>query len=231
MASWRKHDLRTLCVWRWPLLRAHSSMASKRVSAATRGGNNGFFPSHQMTIRQVGDKRHYNYARSQSKQGFASPNHRTCRGRSFFFFLVLVRLLRQRRTPDLLSRFQALSPDLLFRGAFVSSDPSDSELRLLLAVLNCDLVSDLHLAPATTQLHTMVADIESMREMAIFTSGDPESHWHDRFGSLRPPFPFPKSRHIPRSLRVQSSSERAASKASASSLVTGYWLLVVHTLP
>jgi len=41
----------------------------------------------------------------------------------------------------------------------------------------------------------VVADIESMREMAIFTPGDPESHWHDRFGSLRPPFPFAKSRN------------------------------------
>jgi hypothetical protein len=48
----------------------------------------------------------------------------------------------------------------------------------------------------------MVADIESMRKMAIFAPGDPESHWHDRFGSLRPPFPYAKSRHVPRSLRV-----------------------------
>jgi hypothetical protein len=113
--------------------------------------------------------------------------------RSFFFF-VLIRLLRELRTPDLLSRLQALSPNLLLRGALVSSDPSDPELCLFMAVLNFDLVSNLHLASATTQLHTMVADIESMREMAIFTPGDPESHWHDRFGSLRPPFPFPKSR-------------------------------------
>jgi len=43
----------------------------------------------------------------------------------------------------------------------------------------------------------MVADIESMREMAILTPGDPESHWYDRFGSLRPPFAYAKSRHIP----------------------------------
>jgi hypothetical protein len=71
-----------------------------------------------------------------------------------------------------------------------------------MAVLNYDLVSNLHLASATTQPHTMVADIESMREMAIFIPGDPESHWHDRFGSLRPPFPCAKSRHVPRSLRV-----------------------------
>jgi hypothetical protein len=71
-----------------------------------------------------------------------------------------------------------------------------------MAVLNFDLVANLHLASATTQLHPMVADIESMREMAIFTPGDPESYWHDRFGSLRPPFPCAKSRHVPRSLRV-----------------------------
>ena len=57
-----------------------------------------------------------------------------------------------------------------------------------MAVLNFDLVSNLHLAPEPTQPHTMVADIKRMREMAIFTPGDPESHWHDRFGSLRPPF-------------------------------------------
>jgi hypothetical protein len=71
-----------------------------------------------------------------------------------------------------------------------------------MAVLNLDLVSNLHLALATTQLHTMVADIQSMREVAIFTPGDAESHWHDQFGSLRPPFPYAKSRHVPRSLRV-----------------------------
>jgi hypothetical protein len=71
-----------------------------------------------------------------------------------------------------------------------------------MAVLNYDLVSNLHLASITTQLHTMVAHIESMREMAILTPGDPESHWYDRFGSLRPPFAFGKSRHVPRSLRV-----------------------------
>ena len=72
-----------------------------------------------------------------------------------------------------------------------------------MAVLNYDLLSNLHLASATTQLHTIVGDIESMREMAIFTPGDPESHWYDRFCSLRPPFACAKSRHVPpRSLRV-----------------------------
>jgi len=34
-----------------------------------------------------------------------------------------------------------------------------------LVVLNYDLVANLHLASATTQLHTTVTDIESMREM------------------------------------------------------------------
>jgi hypothetical protein len=72
-----------------------------------------------------------------------------------------------------------------------------------MAVLNFDLVSSLHLASATTQLRTMVADIESMSEMAaIFNPGDPESYWHDRFGSLRLPFPCARSRHVPRPLRV-----------------------------
>src|ERR1017187_4092312 len=121
--------------------------------------------------------------------------------RSFFVF-VFILLLRELRTPDLLSRLQALSPDLLLRGALASSDPCNSELCFFMAVLNYDLVSNLHLASITTQLHTMVADIESMREMAILTPGDPESYWHDRFGSLRPPFAYAKSRHVPRSLRV-----------------------------
>jgi hypothetical protein len=66
-----------------------------------------------------------------------------------------------------------------------------------LVVLNYDVVANLHLASATTQLHTTVADIESMREMAIFTPGDPDSHWYDRFGSLRLPPAYTKSRHVP----------------------------------
>jgi hypothetical protein len=96
--------------------------------------------------------------------------------RSFFVF-VLIRLLRELRTPNLLSRLQALSPDLLLRGALASNDPSDSESCLHMAVLDYNLISNLHLASITTQLHTMVADIESMREMAIFIPSDPESHW------------------------------------------------------
>jgi len=96
--------------------------------------------------------------------------------RSFFFF-VLILLLRELRTPNLLSRLQALSPDLLLRGVLASGDPSDSELGLRLVVLDYNLVSNLHLASITTQLHAMVAHIESMREMAIFTPSDPESHW------------------------------------------------------
>ena len=96
--------------------------------------------------------------------------------RSFFFF-VLIRLLRELRAPNLLSRLQALGPDLLLRGALASGDPSDSELGLRLVVLNYNLISNLHLASITTQLHAMVANIESMREMAIFTPSDPESHW------------------------------------------------------
>src|ERR1035437_5012589 len=92
--------------------------------------------------------------------------------RSSFFF-VLIRLLSKPLTPDLLSRLQALSPDLLLRGALASGDPCNSELCFFMAVLNYDLVSNLHLASITTQLHTMVADIESMREMSILTPGLP----------------------------------------------------------
>jgi hypothetical protein len=44
---------------------------------------------------------------------------------------------------------------------------------------NLDLVSNLKLASATRELHTMGADIESMGGMAILTPSDPESHWHD----------------------------------------------------
>jgi hypothetical protein len=94
-----------------------------------------------------------------------------------FFFFVLIRSLREPFTPEMFSRLQALSPDLLLRGALASNDPSDSELCLRMVVLNYNLVSNLHLASITTQLHTMVADIESMREMDVFTSNDPESHW------------------------------------------------------
>ena len=57
--------------------------------------------------------------------------------RSFFFF-VLIGLLRGLLTPEMLSRLQALSPDLLLRRALASSDPSHSELRVRLVVLNYD---------------------------------------------------------------------------------------------
>jgi hypothetical protein len=75
------------------------------------------------------------------------------------FFFVLVRLLREGRTPDLFLRLQALGPDLPLHGALVRNDPGDSELCLLVAVANFDLVADLHLAPATPEFYTMVADI------------------------------------------------------------------------
>jgi hypothetical protein len=71
-----------------------------------------------------------------------------------------------------------------------------------MAVLNKKLVPNLYLAAVTAQSHTLVSDIESMREMALFTPSDPESYGYDRFGSLRLPFPYPKSRHVPRSLRI-----------------------------
>ena len=115
------------------------------------------------------------------------PQRHLGKARSFLFF-VLIRLLREPLTPEMLSRLQALGPDLLLRGVLPSGDPSDSELGLRMVVLNYNLVSNLHFASITTQLHAMVADIESMREMDVFTSNDPESHWYNRFGSLRPPF-------------------------------------------
>jgi hypothetical protein len=98
-------------------------------------------------------------------------------------------LLRELHAPDLLTRLQALGPDLHLRGALRSSDPSDPELCLLIAVLNFDLVSNLHLASETAQPYPMVADVESMREMALFIPGSPDSYWHDGFGSFRPSFP------------------------------------------
>src|SRR5208282_6752009 len=42
--------------------RAHFRVASQRVSAATRSGNNGFFSSRQMTVRQVGEKSNFTRA-------------------------------------------------------------------------------------------------------------------------------------------------------------------------
>jgi len=75
------------------------------------------------------------------------------------FFFVFVRLLREGRTPDLFLRLQALGPDLPLHGALVRNDPSDPELCLLVAVANFDLVADLHLAPATPEFYTVVADI------------------------------------------------------------------------
>src|SRR5208282_5477432 len=116
--------------------------------------------------------------------------------RSFFFF-VFIRLLKKKLTPDLLFRLQALSSDLLLRGVLASGDPSDSKLCLLTVILNYKFVANLHLASIPTQLHTMVGDIESMREMDTFTPSNQELHWHDRFGSLRPPFPCAKPRHVP----------------------------------
>jgi hypothetical protein len=92
-------------------------------------------------------------------------------------FFVLIHSLGERRTPDVLFWLQALSPDLFLRGTLASSDPSDSELGVRLVVLNHNFVANFYLASATTQLHTMVADIESMREMDIFTPGDPDSYW------------------------------------------------------
>ena len=101
--------------------------------------------------------------------------------------MVIIRYLREALTPEMFSRLQALSPDLLLRRLVESSDPNDPELSLSVAVMNNKFVPNLDLASITTQSHTMVSDIEGMREMAIFTTGDPEAHRHDRFGSFRAP--------------------------------------------
>jgi hypothetical protein len=66
----------------------------------------------------------------------------------------------------------------------VGDDPRNSELCLLMVILNLDSVSDFHLPSATAKLHAMVADIEGMREMANCAPSDPDAHWHDRLGSL-----------------------------------------------
>jgi hypothetical protein len=118
--------------------------------------------------------------------GAGYDGNRSDQSRSILFF-VLIHLLRELRTPELLSRLQALSPDLLLRSFIETSDPNGSELRLRMAVLNYELVPHLDLASVTAQPHTMVGDIQSMRGMDIFTPGDPETHWHNRFGSSRSP--------------------------------------------
>jgi hypothetical protein len=99
------------------------------------------------------------------------------RGKAQSLLFAHIRLLREALTPEMLSRLQARSPDLLLRRLVASSDPSDSESSLRTAVLNYKLVPNLNLASVTTQPHTMVGDVESMREMALLTPSDPETHW------------------------------------------------------
>ena len=88
-------------------------------------------------------------------------------------FFVIIRLLRERCTPELFFRLQAHSPDLLLGRLVASGDPSDSELSLRVATLNYKFVPNLYLAPVTTQPHTMVSDIESMGETTIFIAREP----------------------------------------------------------
>jgi hypothetical protein len=109
------------------------------------------------------------------------------RGKAQSLLFAHIRLLREALTPEMLSRLQARSPDLLLRRLVASSDPSDSESSLRTAVLNYKLVPNLNLASVTTQPHAMVGDVESMGEMALLTPSDPETHWHNRFRSPRPP--------------------------------------------
>jgi hypothetical protein len=84
------------------------------------------------------------------------------------------------------SRLQALSPDLLLRSFIESSDPNHSKSSLRMAILNYNFVSNLYLTSVPSQPNTIISGIESMREMALLTPGDLETHWYDRFGSLRP---------------------------------------------
>jgi hypothetical protein len=114
----------------------------------------------------------------------------------WLLLLVLVCLLGKLSAPNLFSRLQALGTDLFLQGAFGGGDPRNSELCLILVVLNFDSVSNLQVASATAQPHTLSADIESMRKMDILTACDPESDRHDRFGSLRMPFGCSRSRHF-----------------------------------
>jgi hypothetical protein len=103
----------------------------------------------------------------------------------FIILLLMIRVLEKLRTPKLLSWLQALSTDLLVRGAFGGSNPSDSELCLIPVVLNFDLVSNFHIASVTAQSDTLLADIESMRKVDILAACHPESDRHDRLRSLR----------------------------------------------
>jgi hypothetical protein len=43
---------------------------------------------------------------------------------------------------------------------------------MFVVVLNFDLISHFELASATTEFHTMIADIESVREEGVFTPCD-----------------------------------------------------------
>ena len=145
--------------------------------------------------------------KSQRFQALPSPfqpglpsTRRAAPDQKLFFFLVLIRLLRERRSPDLSSRLQALSADLLLRRALVRGDPSNPKQCVIVAIVNLDSVSDFHLASATAELHSVIADIESVNEMTILTPNDTDAYWYDRFGSLRPPFACANLRHVPRSL-------------------------------
>jgi hypothetical protein len=96
-------------------------------------------------------------------------------------------MLRESLTPEILPRLQAFSPDLLIRRLIGSSDPSNFESSLRMAVLNYNLIPHLNLASVATQSHAMIGDIESVREMVLLTPGDPQTYWDDCFGSSRPP--------------------------------------------
>src|ERR1035441_9726093 len=75
----------------------------------------------------------------------AIPLQPSDQSRSIFFF-VLIRMLRESLTPEILPRLQAFSPDLLLRRLIGSSDPSNFESSLRMAVLNYNLIPHLNIA-------------------------------------------------------------------------------------
>jgi hypothetical protein len=66
----------------------------------------------------------------------------------------------------------------------------------VLVVLNLNLIADLQIASKTTQHHTLIADIQRMREMNLLAAANTEPHRCNRFGSLRLSLTFSKSRHV-----------------------------------
>ena len=75
-------------------------------------------------------------------------------------------------------------------------DPNNPKQRVIVAIVNLDAVSDFHLASATAELYSIMADIESVNEMTILAPSNPDAYWHDGFGPLRPLFACGNLRHV-----------------------------------